>query len=288
MPVPANIPGAPIVHTDYESLQGSKGTKLSIPMEVLQLVLKTVVGIIDDEEVECFSHWMNYRGFYNFTDICEDLCHISDDIHDYDEYRVNGRKYSLKFSTMNKIELFINWMSERIINGSFKLYDEFLTCLTGEQFIDFRQEDMKRLSNSRSPHNEPHTPMTTFTGHTKPSATSESQTALTNFKRGTKRDASAYPIFKNDLYYDTFQRTFLAVIEAQELYDVVDSDFDPDDGDYYEQELFQENNFLFILYWLQTRGENWSRNLKEMQDPSFQGFIITILSPMLHNMKLSL
>ena len=63
-------------------------------------------------------------------------------------------------------------------------------------------------------HIEPHTPMTTFTGHTKSTATSESLIALNNFKRGTKRDALAYPIFKNDLYYDTFQRSFLAIIKA--------------------------------------------------------------------------
>ena len=77
-------------------------------------------------------------------------------------------------------------MSERMKNGSFRLHDEFLTSLTGEQFIEFRQEDMKILSNSRSSHIEQHTPMTTFTGHTKPTATSESQTALNNFKRGRK------------------------------------------------------------------------------------------------------
>ena len=95
-------------------------------------------------------------------------------------------------------------MSERMVNGSFRLYDEFLTSLTGEQFINFREEDMKILSKSRSSHIEPQTSMMTFTGHTKSSGISESQTALTKFKRGTKRDASAYPIFKNDLYYNTF------------------------------------------------------------------------------------
>ena len=82
--------------------------------------------------------------------------------------------------------------------------------------------------------------MTTFTGHTKPTAISNSQTALNNFKRITKRDASAYPIFKNDLYYDTFQRSFLAIMKAQGLYDVADPDYDPGDGDHYERELFQE------------------------------------------------
>ena len=81
---------------------------------------------------------------------------------------------------MYKIKMFIKWMSERIKNDSFTLHDEFLTSLTREQFIDFRQEDMKLLSNSRSSHIELHTSMTTLTGHTKSSATSESQTALNN------------------------------------------------------------------------------------------------------------
>ena len=61
--------------------------------------------------------------------------------------------------------------------------------------------------NDRSkatPH-EPTTPMTTFTGHTKVSMASESQVALNNFKKVTKRDTSASPVFKNELYYDTFR-----------------------------------------------------------------------------------
>ena len=79
---------------------------------------------------------------------------------------------------------------------------------------------MNDMSNSTPP--EPTTPMTIFTSHTKGSIASESQVALNNVKKGTKRDASAYPIFKNDLYYDTFQRFFLAIIKAQGIYDVAD------------------------------------------------------------------
>ena len=56
---------------------------------------------------------------------------------------------------MYKIKMFIKWMSERMKNGHFTLNDESLTSLTGEQFIDFRQEDMKLLlPNSRSSHIE--------------------------------------------------------------------------------------------------------------------------------------
>ena len=48
----------------------------------------------------------------------------------------------------------------------------------------------------------------------------------------------------------TMITSFLVIIKAQGLYDVADPDYDPGDGDHYEQELFQENNHLFILYWL--------------------------------------
>ena len=92
----------------------------------------------------------------------------------------------------------------------------------------------------------PTTPMTTFTGHTKGTTTSESQVTLNNLKKSTKRDVSAIPIFKNDLYYDTFQRSLLATIKAQGLYDVADPEFDPDDGDQYDKQLFDEKqSFVF-------------------------------------------
>ena len=89
--------------------------------------------------------------------------------------------------------------------GTHILCDDSLTKV---QFIEFRTGDIELISNSRSSHAEPYTPMTTFTGHTKPAAVSESQMTLNNYKSSTKRDASAYPIFKNDLFYDTFQRSF--------------------------------------------------------------------------------
>ena len=134
--------------------------------------------------------------------------------------------------------------------------------------------------------------MTTFTGHNKSSVTSESLTALNNFNRGTKRDASAYPIFKNDLYYyDTFQRSFLAIIKAQGLYDIDDPDYDPDNGDYYEQELFQEKqSFVYSVLVTSFQTDKGRESVKEFEGDAISilsNFIIIILSQMLHNMKLS-
>ena len=105
---------------------------------------------------------------------------------------------------------------------------------------------IRKIGKSNPAPPGPTTPMTSLSGYTKGSIASESQAALNNFKKGTKRDASAYPIFKNDFYYDTFQRSFLA--KAQGLSDAADTDFDPCDGDQYDQQLFQEKNLSYILY----------------------------------------
>ena len=89
--------------------------------------------------------------------------------------------------------------------GMSALKDDFIQTLTRDQFLEFR-DGKQSHPNSKPPPDGSYTSMTTFMDIQNPPP-SESQIALSNFKRGTKRDASAYPIIKNDLYYDTFQRT---------------------------------------------------------------------------------
>ena len=104
MAVPTNIPEAPMVHTKHKSLHRSKGKKPSIPMEILQHVLRAVMGIMDDDQIESFSHWVSYKGYDSFSDICDHLHHISDDIYNYAEYGVNGIKYQLNATPCTKLK----------------------------------------------------------------------------------------------------------------------------------------------------------------------------------------
>ena len=64
------------------------------------------------------------------------------------------------------------------------------------------------------------------------SEASESYITLTNFKKGIKRDASAYPIFKNERYYNTFIRHFKATAKAQGLSSLMDPNFTPGSHEY--------------------------------------------------------
>ena len=215
-------------------------------MKLFQHVFKTILGIWEDEQLESIYNWVYYRGFLSFDDIYEQYCYDPEDIKKEEKYKVDGVKDCLNSNIIQKITLFTFHMSKERKCGMNILCDEFLQTLTRDQLLEFR-DSIKSMPNSRPPPDEAYTPMTTFAGHTKPPVLSESQIALNNFKRGTKRDASAYPIFMNDLYYDTFQRSFLAIIKALGLYDVADPDFERDDGDQYEKSTIPRKTFFYLF-----------------------------------------
>ena len=160
--------------------------------------------------------------------------------------------------------------------GMSVLKDDFIQTLTRDQCLEFR-DGKPSHPNSKPPPDGSYTSMTTFNGHTKLTPPLESQITLSNFKRGTKKDASAYPIFKNDLYNDTFQKSFLAIIKSQGLYDVA-PDFEPDDGHQYAQELFQEKqSFVYSVPVTSLQTEKGRELVKE-----FGGDAQSILSKLHH------
>ena len=148
----------------------------------------------------------------------------------------------------------------------YELHDDFLATLTRDNYLKFRHLDTQSFSSSPSSHHEPSKLKTIFQGEFKHQTTSESQTALNNFKKGTKRDASVYPIFKNDKYYDTFQRSFLANLKAQGLYDVADPDHAPESGDIYEKELFKgKQSFVYSVLVTSLQTEKGRELVKEFE-----------------------
>ena len=130
----------------------------------------------------------------------------------------------------------------------YELHVDFLATLTRDSYLKFRHLDTQSFSSSPYLIMNPPSSRQVFKGNSSTKQHQSPQTALNNFKKGTKRDASVYPIFKNDKYYDTFQRSFLANLKAQGLYDVADPDHDPESGNIYEQELFKGNSPLYILF----------------------------------------
>ena len=92
------------------------------------------------------------------------------------------------------------------------------------------------------------------------SVASESYITLSNFKKGIKRDASAYPIFKNERYYNTFIRHFKATAKAQGLNSLMDPNFTPG-SDEYEQQLFQDQQYFLYSVLISSLKTDFSEAL---------------------------
>ena len=100
-----------------QSSQGSSEKSPSSHSRQLHHVLKNVLKKNQDERFS-FSKWMEYNDYHNIHEICDDLHFELKHIHDY---IVNGQHCALKFATMNKIKLFISWMSTRKRENTFQL-----------------------------------------------------------------------------------------------------------------------------------------------------------------------
>ena len=164
-------------------------------------------------------------------------------------------------------------------DGFFELYTQDILALTREQFNDFRQADMIRMmGKTSSPPHGPTTPMTTLSQYTKVTVTSESQAALNNFNKGTKRDASAYPIYKSDLYYDTFPSWLLLPSKPKVFMMLLTQIFKPYDGDQYDQHLFEEKqSFVYSVLVTSLQTDKGRGLVKE-----YEGDERTIISKLHH------
>ena len=124
---------------------------------------------ITTDDRDDLPKWMEYMDYHNTNELCDDLKFELKHIHDYSDYIVNGQNCALKFATMNKIKLFISWMSTRKKETTFQPFSQYLLSLTYQDFNQFRQEHMIRMTKvTTAP-----TPSTTkpFPSHTSRSKT---------------------------------------------------------------------------------------------------------------------
>ena len=200
---------------------------------------------------------MEYKQYLTIDDFFDNSCNDPEKFDNKDpatEYKWKGKMNHLSANVAQKLKSFVRWMQHE--DRPYEVHDDFLATLTRDSYLKFRHMDTQSFSTSSPSHHESSKLKTSFSGEFKHQITSESQTALNNFKKGTKRDASVYPIFKNDKYYDTFQRSFLANLKAQGLYDVADPDHDPEDGDIYEKELFKgKQSFVYSVLVISLQTE---------------------------------
>ena len=263
MRTPTNIPETPMRETEQDSFIGSKEKF----QQQLQDIFQTILTLTAPDHFDQLCQWMEYKQYYTIDDFFENSYH---DLENFDnkgpatEYKWKGKTNHVSPIVAQKLKCFIKWMTHE--DRPYELHDDFLATLTRDNYLKFRHLDTQSFSSSPSSHHDPSKLKTSFQGEFKHQTTSESQTALYNFKKGTKRDVSVYPIFKNAKYYDTFQRSFLAKLKAQGLYDVADPDHDPENGDIYEKELFKgTQSFVYSVLVTSLQTEKGREIVKEFE-----------------------
>ena len=210
------------------------------------------------EQVQDLNDWMKHRGIPNVHEIIvqnfrnphelkNDLQFIRDDQSCYIQSNV-----MVSLSLMTIYTKHLRYLAKAKHFGPFYYiqidpqdYDEW--CIeTPEEEIHFQ---------TPSKLGSPATPRSMAT-----SQTSESYITLNNFKKGIKRDSSAYPIFKNERYYNTFIRHFKATAKAQGLSTLMDPNFTPG-SDEYEQQLFQEQQDVLYSVLISSLKTDFSEAL---------------------------
>ena len=233
----------------------------------LQDIFQTILRLTGPDQFDQLCQWMEYKQYLTIDDFYESSYN---DPEKFDtkgpatEYKWKGKMNHLSPNVAQKLKSFVRWMTHE--DRPYELHDDFLATSTRESYLKFRHMDTLSFSASSPSHHEPSKLKTSFSGESKHQTPSESQTALNNFKKGTKRDASVYPIFMNDKYYDTFQWSFLANLKAQGLYDVADPDHDPENGDTYEKELFKrKQSFVYSVLVTSLQTEKGRELVKEFE-----------------------
>ena len=157
----------------------------------LQDIFQTTLRLTRQDQFDQLCQWMEYKQYLTIDDFYESSYN---DPEKFDtkgpatEYKWKGKMNHLSPNVAQKLKSFVRWMTHE--DRPYELHDDFLATLTRERYLKFRHMDTLSFSASSPSHHEPSKLKTSFSGESKHQTPSESQTALNNFKKGTKRDAS--------------------------------------------------------------------------------------------------
>ena len=70
---------------------------------------------------------------------------------------------------------------------------------------------------------------------------------LVSFRKGIKREETAYPTLKDERYFDSFSRSLYITAKSHECEDVLDPEYTASNA---EKEFLRQNKFSCFLYWI--------------------------------------
>ena len=200
---------------------------------------------LTSEQVQDLNDWMKHRGIPNVHEIIAQNFRKPHALEDDLQFIKEGKPCYIQSNVMISFSLMITYIKHLRYSAKTKYFGSFFYIqIDPQDYDEWRTTPPEEEVHFQTPSKfgSPTTPRSMTT-----SEASESYITLTNFKKGIKRDASAYPIFKNERYYNTFIRHFKATAKAQGLNSLMGPNFTPG-SDEYEQQLFQEQqDFLYSV-----------------------------------------
>ena len=200
---------------------------------------------LTSEQVQDLNGWMKHRWIPNVHEIIAQNFRKPHALEDDLQFIREGKPCYIQSNVMISLSLMITYIKHLRYSAKTKYFGPFYYIqIDPQDYDEWRTTPPEEEVHFQTPSKlgSPAAPRSMAT-----SEASESYITLTNFKKEIKRDASAYPIFKNERYYNTFIRHFKATAKAQGLSSLMDPNFTPG-SDEYEQQLFQEQqDFLYSV-----------------------------------------
>ena len=232
------IPPTPAANKSDE--QHQQPTKKDSFNHLLYKVLR-----LTSKQVQDLNGWMEHQGIPNVHEIIAQNFRKPHALEDDLQFIREGKPCYIQSNVMISLSLMISYIMHHQYSAKSKYFGPFYYIqIDPPDYDEWHTTPPEEEVHFQTPSKlgSPATPRSMAT-----SEASESYITLTNFKKGIKRDASAYPIFKNERYYNTFIRHFKATAKAQGLNSLMDPNFTPG-SDEYEQQLFQEQqDFLYSV-----------------------------------------
>ena len=200
---------------------------------------------LTSEQVQDLNDWMKHRGIPNVHEVIAQNFRKPHALEDDLQFTREDKPCYIQSNVMISLSLMITYIKHLRYSAKTKYFGPFYYIqIDPQDYDEWRTTPPEEEVHFQTPSKlgSPATPRSMAT-----SVASESYITLSNFKKGIKRDASAYPIFKNERYYNTFIRHFKATAKAQGLNSLMDPNFTPG-SDEYEQQLFQDQqDFLYSV-----------------------------------------
>ena len=200
---------------------------------------------LTSEQVQDLNDWMKHRGIPNVHEVIAQNFRKPHALEDDLQFIKEDKPCYIQSNVMISLSLMITYIKHLRYSAKTKYFGPFYNIqIDPQDYDEWRTTPPEEEVHFQTPSKlgSPATPRSMAT-----SVASESYITLSNFKKGIKRDASAYPIFKNERYYNTFICHFKATAKAQGLNSLMDPNFTPG-SDEYEQQLFQDQqDFLYSV-----------------------------------------